>query len=561
VRILVACAVVAGCAAPAPGPGIDVARALEHVQALVALGPHPGDSPEAQRAAAYIAAQLPVERVAVGTVALPAIDVLGRHVRDAQQRITTDPDLVVRYGPRAGRALLVMAHYDTVATSPGAVDNAAGVAVAIELARALAAAPPAIPVAIAFTANEEIGLVGAEALAARESPAFAVALDLIGGSGDLSLNGASKRIGRAELRWLARAADRAGVVLRAPLPHRVVSRAWPAIERSDHGPFTRRGVPAVHLYNRGQDGEWIDLAYHSPRDVAARVDRGALAATGRLLRALTETPPPAPDGDGFWLPLATNTVVPRGLLVGACGALAALALGLLTALRTIRARGGLGLVAGVGVLAVATAITAGVERLALYPGAYLHAPGPAVLAELALLAGLVGLLATAARRFAPWAGDRRYLAAAIALPLAIGLPALLADAAELAWIWLVPAAALALAPRLGRLGLVALPVTLLPGALILLPNQLREAAWNGFWPVGVPLAVWVAANAASPLAALAWWLRRAPSRGPLGALVLPMGCTLATLAGAVVLLCTRDRCTARQFREFSLACEVAPRMR
>lgn len=559
-RILVACAL-AACAAPAPGPGIDVERAREHVAALVALGPHPGDSAEAQRAAAYIAAQLPVERVAVGTVELPAIDVAGRHIRDAQQRITSDPDLVVRYGPRTGRALLVMAHYDTVATSPGAVDNAAGVAVAIELGHALAAAPPPVPVVIAFTANEEIGLVGAEALAAHPEPyAFAVALDLIGGTGELSLNGASRLIGGTELRWLARAADRAGVIVRAPLPHRVVSRAWPAIERSDHGPFTRRGVPAVHLYNRGQDGEWIDLAYHSPRDVAARVDRSALDATGRLLRALAQTPPPAHDGDGFWLPLATNTVVPRWLLVGACVALAAVALGMLTALRTTRVRGGLGLFAGLGVVILATAITATVERLARYPGAYLHAPGRAVLAELAILAGLVGLAVTAARRFAPWVGDRRYLAVAIALPLALGLAALLADAAELAWIWLVPAAALALAPRLGRLGALALPVALGPGVLVLLPNQLREAAWNGFWPVGVPLAVWVAANAVSPLAALAWWLRKAPSRGPLGALVLPMGCTLATLAGALVLLRTDPACTARQFRDFSLACEVMPRM-
>ena len=91
----------------------------------------------------------------------------------------------------SGKTLLVMAHYDTVAGSPGAVDNAAGVAVVLELARVLAAEPPPQPVMLVFTAAEEIGLVGAEALAAEyaDRTSFAIALDLIGGDGELVVNG------------------------------------------------------------------------------------------------------------------------------------------------------------------------------------------------------------------------------------------------------------------------------------------------------------------------------------------------------------------------------------
>src|SRR6185312_11446709 len=99
-------------------------------------------------------------------------------------------------------------------------------------------------------------------------------------------------IGTSEMRWLADAADRAGTIVRAPLGHRLVSRWWPQAERADHGAFTRRGVRAFHLYNRGTDGDWIDLAYHSPRDVPERIDRASVAATGRLLRALVAEPPP-----------------------------------------------------------------------------------------------------------------------------------------------------------------------------------------------------------------------------------------------------------------------------
>jgi len=157
--------VLAACTAGAPGSGIDTTRAMQHVAELVAIGPRPGDSPAAQRAAAYIeqalaTAGLHVEREPVGKVLVPGIELGGLLYRAAREVTTTDPNLVVRFGPQTGAALLVMAHYDTVPPSPGAADNAAAVGVLIELARVLAASPPHTPVILAFTANEEIGLVG-----------------------------------------------------------------------------------------------------------------------------------------------------------------------------------------------------------------------------------------------------------------------------------------------------------------------------------------------------------------------------------------------------------------
>src|SRR5205085_10300763 len=118
------------------------------------LGPRPRDSATSRVAAAYITEQVPgVERMEVGDVDLPAIEVLGTVHRVAHRTHASDPNLIVRFGP-PGKALLIMAHYDTVEDSPGAIDNAVGVGVLIELAHVLAAAPPAQPVMIAFTANE-----------------------------------------------------------------------------------------------------------------------------------------------------------------------------------------------------------------------------------------------------------------------------------------------------------------------------------------------------------------------------------------------------------------------
>jgi hypothetical protein len=555
--------VMAACSAGAPGPGLDTDRVMVHVGALLTLGPRPGDSDRSALAIEYLTGELTrlgakVEKMPVGVVDLPAIEVMGNRYRGAHRVETTDPDLIVRFGP-PGKALLVMAHYDTVPASPGAVDNAVAVGALLELSRALVEHAPPIPVMLVFTANEEIGLAGAEALAARYGGEIdlAIALDLIGGSGALSLNGASALIGTAEMRWLANAADRAGVVIRAPLAHRVISRWWPQAERSDHGPFTRRGIRALHLYHRGQDGEWIDLAYHSPDDVLARVDRTSVNEIGRLLRAVVASPVPAHGGDGLWMPVAVNTIVPRWSLVAFDLVLAVVALAALISLRRQRARGGLGLFAGIGCYVLAAAITIAIERLAAgdHPAPWLHGPLRAELALVLVFGGLLGLATRLARRFRPWVGDRRYLVVAAALSLAIGILLLAIGAAELAWIWLVPAAVIAIAPRLGRAGLIGVLAAVLPIVLVLAPNQLREAAWNGFLPTSLPLSVWLVVFGIPVTGALAWALRRRGAAGPLGTFILPVGCLLAILAGVVLVSRAHPRCTGAEFNGFHLACE------
>jgi hypothetical protein len=542
------------CSAGAPGPGLDTDRVMAHVDRL-SEAPRVHDTEAARAAVAYIEQAVPgTERFPVGDVDLPAIDVLGSHVRDAERVHTDDPDLLVRFGP-PGPALLLTAHYDTVEGSPGATDNAVAVGLLIELARELRVHPPAHPVLLAFTADEEGGLVGAEALADRRHDiAFAVALDLVGGSGDLVLNGASTLIGTAEMRWLADAADRAGTIVRAPLAHRVVSRWWPQAERADHGAFTRRGVRAFHLYNRGSDGEWIDLAYHSPRDVPARIDRASVAATGRLLRALVAAPPPAHTSDGFWLPLAANLVVPRSVLVIVELVLAALALAGLLASIGPRQRGGLGLCAGIACYAVSVVAAAAVDR----DPRWLLEPLPHLLAAAAIIAGAFGLVTRAAARYRPWIGSTRYRALATAVLLAIGLAWLVLGAAEVAWIWLVPAAVLAGVRRRpkGEKGeSVPIMASLLPVVLLLAPAQLREAAWNGFLPIGVPPAMWVGVLSIPVVAAVAGWARGGSANGPLGSLVLSVGCGLAVIAGVAVVVLSHPSCNNAQFEHFQLACD------
>ncbi|HSD86657.1 MAG TPA: M28 family metallopeptidase, partial [Kofleriaceae bacterium] len=439
--MLVLCCVSA-CAQREPGPGIDVDRALGLVRTLASPRPH--DTPAARVALHTIEDQLTADNIEfdemrTGTVELPAIEVLGTSYRQAQSLTVEDPDLLVRFGP-PGKALLVMAHYDSVPGSPGACDNAAAVAILVELARILHATPPRQPVILAFTAAEESGLAGAEALATKlgDDIDFAIALDLVGGDGPLVLNGASTLIGRAELGWLHDAAGVAGVELTAPIPHRIVSRWWPQAERSDHGPFTRRGVRAVHFYNRGNDGEWIDRAYHSPSDQWPRVHRESVAAVGQLVRALVASPVPGHTGDGFWVPLA-HVVIPRWLLVAL-----ELALAIVTLLAVARHRGpralGAGLLIGASCYVLALAVAIGIERVALpAAGAWLLSPLRMTIASVLVFGGAFGLVTRAAARFWPWAGVDRYRAFAALACTAVGLMCMVIGAAEIAWVWLVPA--------------------------------------------------------------------------------------------------------------------------
>ncbi|MEE8137659.1 MAG: M28 family peptidase [Thermoanaerobaculia bacterium] len=72
--------------------------------------------------------------------------------------------LARRPGTRPGRALALIAHYDTRPTTPGAGDDASGVAVVLETLRALGhGAPFDNDLIVLFTDAEELGLMGARA--------------------------------------------------------------------------------------------------------------------------------------------------------------------------------------------------------------------------------------------------------------------------------------------------------------------------------------------------------------------------------------------------------------
>ncbi|MBP1634691.1 MAG: Bacterial leucyl aminopeptidase precursor [Acidobacteria bacterium] len=213
---------------------------------------------------------------------------------------------VIGYVPGAraewtDQCVIVSAHYDHLGTGwpdvrkgdegqvhPGADDNASGVSVMLELARALGAAekPQRAIVFIAFS-GEEAGLLGSRHYVEHpgrfplRGTIGVVNLDTVGrlGPRPLSILGTGTAL---EWQHIFRGASFVTGVETLSVPR--------SPEASDDASFARAGVPAVQLFS----GAHPD--YHRPGDTADKVDVPGLAKAAAVAREavvyLAERPQP-----------------------------------------------------------------------------------------------------------------------------------------------------------------------------------------------------------------------------------------------------------------------------
>ena len=179
-------------------------------------------------------------------------------------------------------ALGLMAHYDSRATSPGAGDDALGVAVALECARLLAARPARQhAVMVLLTDAEEDGLMGAAALV-RDPEVSArlrayINLDAIGADGPVPLFQTGPGNG-----WLVRAWALAGARRRGGSYQVEIYRHLPS--DTDFSVLSRAGIPGLNFAAVG-DG----YAYHTPRDTPDRLTTRAIAEMGTTALSTAES--------------------------------------------------------------------------------------------------------------------------------------------------------------------------------------------------------------------------------------------------------------------------------
>lgn len=263
---------------------VDPARLMAHVGVLDDA-PRPGASAAALRAADYVDAQLAaagytVQRQPVTTGAGTAPNVY------ADKPGTTCP----------GTVFVVGGHYDSVPASPGADDDASGVAGVLELARVLHDVP--LPVTVRFTgfAFEESGLVGsatmAQGLAAQHTPvAGMVSLEMIGFTRqavDPFIGTTQDFLAMVANPASARLAEVFGAAALDAVPFHFAPAAVidPAtlgdILRSDHAPFWATGYPALLATDTAN---FRNPNYHQATDTLATLDGAFLLGSTRVVAA------------------------------------------------------------------------------------------------------------------------------------------------------------------------------------------------------------------------------------------------------------------------------------
>ncbi len=169
---LIALVVIRGSEAPSigvtepPASEFSPARAMRDVRAI-AVRPHPVSSTEHERVLEYIVGRLQElganPEVQTATVArhIPFGPDTWAVVRNIVGRV---PGLATDPAKKSTGAVMLVAHYDSVPSGPGAGDDAASVAAILETIRALKAGRALRnDLIVLFTDGEELGLLGAKA--------------------------------------------------------------------------------------------------------------------------------------------------------------------------------------------------------------------------------------------------------------------------------------------------------------------------------------------------------------------------------------------------------------
>jgi hypothetical protein len=168
--------------ASAPATDFSAERAMEHLR-VIAREPHPTGSTANARVRDYIVEQL--NSLGLTPDVQKSVSTTPWDIGGAPYSAGTIQNVIARLpGTNSTGAVLLMAHYDSVATGPGASDNASGVAALLEILRALLVESSLRnDLIFTFTDGEEDGGLGAQAFVDEYSPAKLVSVALVVDSG------------------------------------------------------------------------------------------------------------------------------------------------------------------------------------------------------------------------------------------------------------------------------------------------------------------------------------------------------------------------------------------
>jgi hypothetical protein len=315
--------------ATAPSDQFSAGREYDELARLVGDGvPHPIGSDANARVRARIVARFTELGYQPAVQTAFACNDVSRACGTVQNVIA------IRPGRDAGKAVMLAAHYDSVAAGPGASDDAAGVAAVLEVARVVIAEPqPRNPIVFLIDDGEEAGLLGAWGFV-RDHPLAG----RIGAVINLEARGTSG----ASVMFETSAGNRWLIDLLARSVARPIASSlfYPIYERlpndTDLTVFKLAGLPGVNFAFIGDVPR-----YHTPLDSVDHADRGSLQHHGdnalAMVRALGNADLESPSGGD----VVFFDVLAFGIVrwpVGATAILAWIALGLVLVAAAVMVR-------------------------------------------------------------------------------------------------------------------------------------------------------------------------------------------------------------------------------
>jgi hypothetical protein len=424
---------------------------------------------------------------------------------------------------RAAPAIALMAHYDSVPGSPGAADDATGVASALETVRAIKArGVPARDVMVVITDGEEAGLLGANAFFRRDPLAkrvgFVFNMEARGGGGRVQMFQTGADNGET-VELLRRTAVR---------PQASSLTGFIYANMPNDTDFTEARKAGVAGLNYAFIGRQFD--YHSPTSTPATLEQGTVqdmgdqvlstAAAAAFAPSLPAKTPDVVYGQAFGnLMFAYPSLVGWLILAVAAGLIALAAAGA----RRLEAFPWTDILRGAG--AALYAVTGGVAVLHVARQATGAAVGyleqRVLLAQVTRWEVAVMLLALGVLVFAAAELARGRRLSALLLPLAAGIGACV------------------LAKGLDQVGLGAGVVAALLALAVLGRPVSRPGAWTGVLLIGLVVAALAQALAPPAAYVFAWPLLV----GAVGAAATAMGArrgyaALAALALLAVIALT-----------------------
>lgn len=262
--------------ADAPPDQFSSTRAMTHLRTIAAR-PHPVGAAEHNVVRDYLLRELSALGLSPEVQTTTAVNAWwSSSVRAAKVR-----NIVARMpGAAPNKAVMLVSHYDTAPTSPGASDDGSGVTAMLETARALAAgAQLKQDVIFLFTDGEELGLLGAKAFVDEHPLMHQVGVvfnfEARGSGGPAFLFETSDRNG-----WLVRE-------FAAAAPHPIGnSLAYEIYKRmpndTDMTIFKAAGLAGLNFAYLGDVGR-----YHNVTDSIEHIDERSLQHQGSYALALT----------------------------------------------------------------------------------------------------------------------------------------------------------------------------------------------------------------------------------------------------------------------------------